>query len=138
MSPEEMKAVVKRAMFDGYNQGDFSVLDECIQPDYVRHTHHGHPSASSLADHKSQLAERKQVFADSRFHIDEMIAEGTQVAVRFTMTGRHVGTYLGLEGTGREIARKAAVFFRFRDGKIAESHAVFDVYGTLAQIRGEI
>lgn len=137
MDPESMKDVVRNAMGQGFNTGNLDLMHNFIHDDYIRHGSIGSPGVNSLVEHQQELANRRTVFADAKFEILDIIAEGDRVVVRMTMTGRHVGTFHGIAPTGRVVWREAGVFFKFRDGKIAECWAVIDLHGFLARIRGE-
>ncbi len=52
--------------------------------------------------------------------IDDMIAEGDQVAVRATFKGTHRGDFLGIPPTGIHITQPFNVVYRIADGKIVE------------------
>ncbi|MGE0808748.1 MAG: ester cyclase [Burkholderiaceae bacterium] len=136
MNPVEMKEVVRRVMEDGFNKADFSVVDASFHPHYVRHGHAGQPSANSLAEHKAALATLHRQFSGARFVIQQMLADGDWVAVRFELQGTHAGEVLGIAASGREIRRPTAAFFRFDGDKIAEGHILSDVYGMMQQIGG--
>jgi steroid delta-isomerase-like uncharacterized protein len=134
MDQDGMKEIIVKCMTQGFNSGNLEALNELFHQDYKRHSHVGHPSVNNLDEHKAELAKRRETFKDAKFVIDEMIAEGNTVAVRFTTTGVHAGEYLGIPGTGKRIERQSCAFFHFRDGKIASSSVVTDVYGTLQQL----
>src|SRR5438105_1259616 len=133
MSAETNKALVQRAMEDGYNTGNLDVMDEVFLPDYVRHEAGG-PGVRSLAEHKADIAKRRAAFPDSRFEIEQIVSEGDHVAVRYTMTGTHRGEWRGIMPTGRQVRRASSAFFRVQDGKIAEGWLVNDVHGMLEQL----
>jgi len=57
------------------------------------------------------------------------------VAVRFTMTGVHVGEFLGIPPTGKAIRRTSMAFFHIRDGKIADSYTIADMYGMMHELQ---
>ena len=52
--------------------------------------------------------------------IDDMIAEGDQVAVRATIKGIHKGDFLGISPTGRPISQPFIVIYRVADGMIVD------------------
>ena len=130
-----MKELVRYCIEEGFNKGEFSVLDECLHEDFVCRGHRGNPGCNSLVEHKKQIAEWRTTFEGAKFSINNIVAQGNTVAVRFTMTGRHVAPYLGHAPTGREIDRQSAVFFKFRGEKIAESIIVTDINGVLFQVK---
>jgi predicted ester cyclase len=135
LNPAAMKELVRYCIEEGFNKGEFSVLDECLHEDFVCCGHRGNPGCNSLAEHKKQISERRTTFEGTKLSINNIVAQGNTVAVRFTMTGRHMAPYLGHAPTSREIERQSAVFFKFRGEKIAESIIVTDINGVLFQIK---
>ena len=134
MTPDEMKNMVKKCMI-GFSAGDLSALEGCFHDDYTRHVTPGLKGVSSYAEHIEDLRNRHKVLQDARFDMDEMIAEGNTVAVRFTMTGIHVGEFLGIPPTGKTIRRASMAFFHIRDGKIADSYTIADMYGMMHELQ---
>ncbi len=89
---------------------------------------------SSFTEHVADLRNRHAVLQDARFELEEIIAEGDTVAVRFAMTGVHTGEFLGIPPTGKKIRRAQISFFHIRDGKIADSYSVSDMYGMMYEL----
>ena len=56
----------------------------------------------------------------------DVVAEGESVMAWVRCTGRHVGEFVGIPPTGREIAFEAMHRYRVEDGVIREHHAVRD------------
>jgi len=52
--------------------------------------------------------------------VDETIAEGDRVMVRWTFHGTHLGEFHSLPPTGKPVAYSGINIFRVADGKIAE------------------
>ncbi|HSB02004.1 MAG TPA: ester cyclase, partial [Anaerolineales bacterium] len=63
---------------------------------------------------------------DWRMTVDEMIAEGDRVVVRWTFCGKQVGEYAGLPPTNKEITYSGINIFRIANGKIAEVWDITD------------
>lgn len=55
-----------------------------------------------------------------------LIGDETDVFFHWRMTGRHVGAYGGVAGTGREIAIDGMDHFTVRDGRIVSNFVVAD------------
>ena len=71
---------------------------------------------------------------DPHFSIEDMIAEGDRVAVRWTNSGKHVGPFLGAPPTNRPFSIAGIDIYRLEDAKLAEHWHVVDVYGQLIQL----
>jgi steroid delta-isomerase-like uncharacterized protein len=77
-----------------------------------------------------------RAFPDLRVRIDDIIAEGDRVAVRATWTGSHRGPLpmLSVPPTNRAFEFTGMVFWRIRDGQIAERWATIDRLGLQQQL----
>ncbi|HEY5854663.1 MAG TPA: ester cyclase [Aldersonia sp.] len=75
----------------------------------------------------------RAAFADLHYDIDDCVVEGDLVAVRTTMTGRHVGPFViydedadvkqAFPPTGRSFAVTQSHWLRISDGKVIEHRA---------------
>lgn len=77
-------------------------------------------------------------FADQRWTIHKVVAEGDTVAIHCTHSGRHVGDYFGLPPTGRRFAYQQMHLIRFERGQGVERWAVRDDATHRRQLSGEI
>jgi predicted ester cyclase len=66
--------------------------------------------------------------------IKDTVAEGDKVATRFTMSGKHTGTMMGIAPTGKSIHISASGIFRIVEGKLTDNWVNFDALGLLQQI----
>ncbi len=83
-------------------------------------------------------------YADLRFDIHDVVAEGDLVVAHATMSGRHTGTFVGYGAdarpaqafppTGKRFATTQTHWFRVADGKVVEHWANRDDLGTAAQL----
>jgi len=77
-----------------------------------------------------------EAFPDLSVRIERIVAEGELVAVRGTWTGTHRGPFpmLNIAPTNRSLVLKGMVFWRIRDGRIAERWATLDLMGLQRQL----
>jgi steroid delta-isomerase-like uncharacterized protein len=73
-------------------------------------------------------------FSDIQWTLEETIAEGDNVAARFTMRGTHDGTFYGVPATGKKIEVRAMNFYRLRGGQFVEEYGQPDLLELLQQI----
>jgi steroid delta-isomerase-like uncharacterized protein len=66
---------------------------------------------------------------DYQMNIQDMIAEGDKVAVRYNETGTIKKTILSMEGTGKSYSIPGIEIYRFADGKITEIWMARDTLG---------
>ena len=73
-------------------------------------------------------------FPDIQWTLEEMVAEGDKVAVRFTMRGTHRGTFFGVPPTGKPVVVRAMNFYCLSGGQFVEEYGQPDMLGLLQQI----
>lgn len=73
-------------------------------------------------------------FPDLHHTIDDVIAEGDEVVVCFTLRGVQSGDFAGIPATGRAIEVSAIAHMHLADGKVKRLHAQFDQFGLLQQL----
>jgi len=120
MSTTANKAIVRR-LFEGLATHNLALIDELFSPDIVIHTGAG-SSERCLEEIKQRSLAMIQFVPDLRFTIEDMLAEGDKVSVRYSFEGtiqpmeqgRATEAERSLSGTGMAILRLA-------NGKITES-----------------
>ncbi len=129
---EQNKAVVRR-FFEAFAADDQAALTEVLAPDLVAYSH-GAPDPQGREAHLQGIRMWNAAF-DSRFTIDEQIAEGDKVATRVTSRFVHSrGDFQGLPPTGKEVTSDAVTIERIRDGKIVERRVSADWSGMMQQL----
>ena len=131
---QDAKEVVRRSIEEAWNEEDLELVDELVASDGVQHD----PTLPDLSEGPDALKQAIQLyhaaFPDATLEIEEMIAEGNTVAVRWTGRGTHEGELMGVEPTGNEVEVRGLQFSRVEDGMITESWTVYDALGMLQQI----
>ncbi|MCU1632905.1 MAG: hypothetical protein JWM61_1557 [Micrococcaceae bacterium] len=70
--------------------------------------------------------------------VSDTVVEGDKIAGRVLRTGTHEGEFLGLHGTGRQIAINAMHLFRFEDGLAAEWWGAADLLGAAMRLNARL
>jgi predicted ester cyclase len=118
----ENKRIVQRLMDEVWNKRNLGVIDQIIGGDHVNHD----PSTPKLGTGPEAYADLVKLYTgalDTQFSIEDLIAEGDRVVIRWTVRGRH-----DVDLTGITIHRIA-------DGKIAESWGNWDALGLMQQLK---
>ena len=63
-----------------------------------------------------------------------MVAEEDKVVVRWTASGTHQGSLMGIPPTGKEVAVTGVDIFRVKEGKLAELWLNWDQLGLMQQL----
>jgi steroid delta-isomerase-like uncharacterized protein len=132
MGVAEHKALAQRVFDDLMSQGDLSLIDEIFAPDVVAHDP-GREMRGAAAI-KQGFASLRVAFPDLRFTVEDMVAEGNKVAVRYTGQGTQHGEFWNTPPTGKSMRYTGILIWRFEEGKIAEHWAEPDLLSLLQQL----
>ena len=135
MSAEVNKAVVRREMEELFNQGgNINVADEIIAPNYISYE----PTSGEvrgIEGAKQFAATYREAFPDLQNTIEDMVAEGDKVVVRFRARGTHQGeTEAFGPPTGKRMEITGITIKRSFDGKVVEAWTNFDALGMMQQL----
>jgi steroid delta-isomerase-like uncharacterized protein len=137
MSTEDNKATIRRIIEEGWNQGKIAVFDELCVSDWIHHDP-TQPHVRIREDFKRNVTERRRAFPDLHFRMEDMIAEGDQVVVRWMWHGTHTGDFvtptIHLPATGKQVTVTGITIFRFADGKVVETWNQSDRLGMYQQL----
>ena len=92
MSAEENKAVVHRYYEEVWNQGNLTVVDELYAPNFILNG-----QTIDCDQQKQIIAGVRAAIPDGTITLEDMIAEGDKVVVRWTSSGTHKGEFMGLQ-----------------------------------------
>ena len=132
---EERNAEVARQWEAVWGNEDDAALEALSQPDITHHVTDTE-DISNVADLRSRVRAFAAAFSDHTLTVDEVIADGDYVVVRWTATGTQTGPFFDLEPSGVEATWTGINIFRFECGLVAESWNEFDGIGLRAQLTG--
>ncbi len=136
MSTEDNKALVRRHFEEVLNQGNFAVLDELYAPNFIFHEP-AFPQVRTREDTKRWLAQTLNTFPDFHATIDDMIAEGDQVAGRFTLRGTDTSDTVVSRphfATGKQFTVTGIAIARIANGQFVEMWHLVDHLGLRQQL----
>ncbi|MBU1227884.1 MAG: ester cyclase [Actinobacteria bacterium] len=124
--------VFRRAIEDGFNNGDLDILDALFTADFQEHQR-GFPTPD-LDGLKRGIASVRRAIPDIRLEIVDTIVEGDKVSFHLTGEGTHEGQLGPLPGSGKHVTWDVFDVCRFRDGQISEHWGVPDRMAILEQV----
>jgi steroid delta-isomerase-like uncharacterized protein len=132
MSAADSKALVRRFWEDLVGVGAVTIADELLAPDYTVH-YAGNPPMDR--DGFLQfLGALRSAFPDLAVTVEDLLAEGDEVAVRWTWGGTHQGPFLGIPPTGEAVSGSGIGLFRIANGRIVEDFVQEDTFGLMQQL----
>jgi predicted SnoaL-like aldol condensation-catalyzing enzyme len=116
MSSEKNKANIRKVN-EALNKKDLTVIDEFMAPDYVDHTN----QLRGREDVKQFYTRAFKDLPDFHRTVEDIIAEGDKVWVRFKITGT--------APSGKKIELTTVSILRIANGKATEGWTVLKVTG---------
>ncbi|MGH8508346.1 MAG: ester cyclase [Gammaproteobacteria bacterium] len=130
----ENKAVIYRLIDEVWNQRKLDVLDELVAPGAIIHS----PTVPDLSrgpeGAKQYVRLLCSAFPDLHVSVDDMVAEGDKVALRWSAYGTHKGKLLSLEPTSKSMSITGQAIYTIVAGKIEEDWINADTFGMLQQL----
>lgn len=130
---EQNKKTMERFV-EFINTGNLEIGREIISPDVIFHAPTSPEPMKGLEGYVAVLDMMRGDMPDIRWTVEEMIAEGEKVMVRFTMRGTQSQPFMGMPATGKSICVTAMNIYEFRHGKIVREHGLPDLFSLLVQL----
>ena len=130
---EAAKAVVRRNTEEVQGGGNFELFEELFADDFLDHT----PQPGGTPDKAGARAlyhHLREAFPDFRPEIRWQATDGNLVTTYKIYHGTHLGEFLGVPATGKEIHFETVDAMRVVDGKITEHWGVANLYSLMEQL----
>jgi predicted ester cyclase len=121
MSTEQNKIADRRFVEEVLNQGHLEVIDE-LRTDDVEGVYH-------------RITMVRTAFPDLHVTIETQVAEGDWAVMRLTFRGTHLGSFMGVPPTGKQVAFATITMNRYADGTSVENWGIHDWHALLKQLK---
>jgi predicted ester cyclase len=132
---EEMRALVRRHVEEGFNRDDWTVCEKTMADTYT--AYYGAEGKANVGRDEYVRVCRflRESFPDVTITIEDLVVEGDKVVMRYTERGTLSGrAFLGIEPAGQRYAKPGTTVYRVVDGRLAESWGVEDTLGWFRQL----
>ena len=126
------KKTIRRYYEEVFNQGRLEVLDEIVVADHIEHN----PlpgQTQGIEGIKQRVAMLRAAF-NPQFTLEDVLADGDKVVVRWSNKGTHLADFFGVPATGRPVVVSGIDIHQLREGKLAEHWAIRDDLTTMLQL----
>ncbi len=128
------KSIARRWMEEIWNKRHRGVLAELMHPAATGVTEGG--TVTGHADFYAKLHDPLlAAFPDLRMNVDGMVAEGDEVAIRWTITATHQGEFAGLPASNRRVRFTGVTWFRCKEGKVVVGWDHFNAGALIACLK---
>ena len=126
------KELVRRFYKEVYVDWNMALADDVVSPQFRSHDWpQGATGPNAFREYYSAI---RSALPDARYEVDDLIAEGDRVVVRWRLLGTQTGAFGRIAPTGRRITLKGIAIYRVEGGKLMERWVVSDLYGALEEI----
>jgi steroid delta-isomerase-like uncharacterized protein len=130
-SPEDEAAY--RAIIDAVSTGQFHVLDDLVAEGLLDHNPvPGQPPGRAGFVYWAETA--RQALPDLSGRVEDTVSSDGKVAARVMWRGTHVGSFLGVPGTGVSLEFMAFHIVEFVTGQATQWWGTADLLGALMQM----
>jgi steroid delta-isomerase-like uncharacterized protein len=133
MGMEENKKLARRVWDEVWHRGNLDVMNSLFTPDFVRHDPNGRV-LKGIEQNRQFIGGMRLAFPDLHYTVEDEIAEGDKLVVRYRFEGTHQGQFQGAPATGKQVSYTGILIYRFADGKIAEQWTEADLLSFLQQL----
>ncbi len=133
MSVENNKAIARR-FIQVWGNADLDVIDELAAPSLIVRYPTIPQVIQSSREFRHVLAGFRSAFPDASLQVEEEVAEGDRVAIRWSFAGTHKGTFMGIPPTGREVTWTGITIYRIVDGRVVQEQGEEDFAGFFRQV----
>lgn len=117
-----------------WNQGRREAIDEMMASDAVMHD--GSIVSSGRTAFYSFFDRFAATFSEIHVVVEDTIVEGDKLCIRWSFTGKHTGSGLGIAPTGLTVHTTGISMVRVADHMFVEAWQNWDMLGLLEQIKG--
>ena len=111
---------------------ELDALDEVLAEDLIVVAPDGSIVFSDRASWKQ--AQDGDAFTDERIRVEQLVSDGSQVAVRYTLTAVHSREAFGVPPTGLLVVTSGTKIYSVRDGRIHQIAGHDDVLGLMRRL----
>lgn len=130
-------AAKSRRLLEAFSSGDDSVADELLDPQAIGHDPATPAAMQSLRGpelFKRTVSMYRTAFPDLSMVVEDVMADGDKVAVRWRSEGTHQGELEGLAPTGKRVSVTGITIDQWRDGKLVETWTQWDNLGLAREL----
>jgi predicted ester cyclase len=130
MSTEENRAILHLFFEEVFNQKNPAALEKYFAPDMVENN----LPPEGIEAHQQFLSMYFNAFPDLTVTVEDIVAEGDKVVARVSYRGTHLGEFMDILPTGKQIMITGIDIIRLTERKFVEHWQSADNLGLLQQL----
>lgn len=133
MPADKNKAIMREAI-ERFNDGDLDTYLKIYDEENL--VLHGYPPQipPNFEGVKQFYGMMLAAFPDAQVAFEDMVAEGDEVACRYTFRATHQGEFIGIPPSSNRVTMAGMTILRFANGKCVERWQNADMLGLMGQL----
>ena len=124
---------IARNFLDGFNGSNLASVEEWVAPNFTNIDPGTPPLPAGPEGYRLLINGYRTAFPDLQMTVDDMVAEGDKVAVRWTARGNNTGPLMNMPASGKAATVTGISILTISGGKVAEQRSNWDTLGMLQQ-----
>lgn len=133
MSTEKNKQLIRRYYEEIVNGAKVDELLEYLSPDYVE-IHNNKRYAVGIEGAKEHILGVHETYQGLYITVERQISEGDWVVTQIIARGRHIGSWLGMKPTGKDVEITCVNVDKVVEGRIVEHGGAANMLEPLLEI----
>jgi len=122
-----------RWMEEVWNERNDATIDELLAPEAVGHAE-GMPDIQGAREFREFRSGLLGAFPDLQLDVQDAVAAGDNVVLRWRVRGHHRGSGLGIAATDRPVDFWGITWLRFSNGRIVEGWDAWNQGGLMQRL----
>lgn len=131
---EQNKELLRKAVEEIWNKGNFEKMNELVSEDFVIHFPRPGEDIRGPQNVEEFYKKLRSAFPDIQFKIIDLVAEDDKVVTHWSATGTHKGEFRGIPATGNKVNFTAMDIDKISDGKFTECWTNMDELSLMQQL----
>lgn len=132
--PTANSAIAHRWFEELWNQGRMETIERLSMPDTIGHGQIERDGQINMEQFRALFTGIRAAFPDIHFTIEQTVAEGEMVVLRWRAKASHKGEFVGTVATNRPVEFTGMSMMKIVDGKIVRGWDNWDQFALLTQI----
>lgn len=132
--PVTNDTIVRRLYDQVWSIGNLDAVDQVCAPNIILHESNSPADRHGTQEYKELAAMYRSAFPDLRTNVEDIIAQGDKLVVRWSARGTQEGDLMGIPPTHRQINFRGVDIFRFYSGKIQEQWINYNALSAFHQM----
>jgi len=131
----EINKEIAQRFIQYWGKSGLNIIDELASPEILVHYQVFPEPIKGISIFKQVISAALSIFTDSEMQVDEVIAEGNKVVLRWTFSATHNGEFPpGVQPTGKRVTWTGINIYQIEGGKIVEMWAEENLIALFRQI----